>query len=99
MYQLNPTFVNAEQLTWDNWQTLADACRGRFHQRISTTQGMTGFLEVPDVHSTFQVCRLGDYLVEEASGFFTVWTQFAFESNFTAVSSHAELDIPLAKVI
>lgn len=91
VYQLRPRRVRAWRLNWSNWEALADKVKGKFHQRlvidraaIRSTMPNQGraYLEVPNVKGGYEVCRIGDWVVEESAGEFGVWNDAEFTETF-----------------
>ncbi len=98
LYELRPRKVRAWRLDWSNWQELADRVHGKFHQslqldRSAMRQRMPNqgraYLEVPIFHPDAdaerwerQVCKIGDWVVEETPGRFAVWDATDFDETF-----------------
>lgn len=90
-YRLRPRFVEATQLSLENWKELADLVRGVFHQRVEIRRGTlssiepTGTLTWTDRNSVdrdTQKCEIGDYVVDEGLGWYRAWTRTEFEGTF-----------------
>lgn len=90
LYELRPRTVRAWRLTWSNWQELADKTGGQFHQSLQLDRSAMrsympnsgrAYLSVP-VQDKFEVCKVGDWVVEEQAGQYAVWNQVEFEETF-----------------
>lgn len=73
--------VNAIQLTEENSQQVADWCAGRLVEETDLDGNVLIGVNVPTLTGTIRV-GVGDYVVQNANGYFQPWSKNIFESTF-----------------
>lgn len=83
--------VNAEQLTIENAKALTDLVRGQWRETVTLRPGFNADMStmvarlswLADAYDTHhQVCRVGDYVVQEPDGRYLSWDRDVFEATF-----------------